>query len=46
MEELRIEIQRQKFELDKSAVIRQQKFEVMFLRTQKVKNSSISNNSV
>ena len=34
MEELHIEIQRQKLELDKSAAIRQQKFEEMFLCTQ------------
>ena len=34
MEKLRIEIQRQKFELDKSAKIRQQKFEEIFLHTQ------------
>ena len=34
MEELRIEIHRQKLELDKSAEIRQQKFEEMFLRIQ------------
>ena len=34
MEELRIEIQRQKLELDKSAEIMPQKFEEMFLRFQ------------
>ena len=37
MEELRIEIQRQKLELDKSTESRQQKFEEMFLRTQQEK---------
>ena len=34
MEKLRIEIQRQKLELDKSAEIKQQKFKETFLCTQ------------
>ena len=34
MKELHIEIQKQKLELNKSAEVRQQKFEEMFLHTQ------------